>query len=178
MQNKHLFSLEHITTHRVPTLGNTPPVNGNSSKGIELDAIQSMECSKHIHLCSRKTVQLAELWLGKVSSIRNSSNTISNERLYEELFFIVQYLALAGVERNNIIKYMIIHIEQLLANLRICCMQLSFDFQDWAVLKISVYLCASNLDFQATQIWFYNPSSEIGDICYFADLLCLAKWEC
>ena len=52
---------------------------------------------------------------------------ISNERLYEELFFIVQYLALAGVERNNI---MIIHIEQLLANLRICCMQLSFDFQD------------------------------------------------
>ena len=61
MQNKHLFSLEHITTHRVPTLGNTPPVNGNSSKGIELDAIQSMECSKHIHLCSRKTVQLAEL---------------------------------------------------------------------------------------------------------------------
>ena len=61
MQNKHLLSLEHITTHSDPTLGNTSPVNGNSSKGIEPEVKQSMEFSMHIHLCSRKTVQLAEL---------------------------------------------------------------------------------------------------------------------
>ena len=61
MQNKHLFSLEHITTHRDLTLGNTSPVKGNSSKGIEPELKQSMEFSMHIHLCSRKTLQLAEL---------------------------------------------------------------------------------------------------------------------